>query len=81
MKLRNFETTKLDHLLTIGQSSGKRNGLGYTNVENTIGTFSKAMFVKSAPPTKVSSVFDKTFNPLPFGGKMKFQLCSHLLLL
>ena len=29
------------------------------------------MFVKAAPPKEISLVSGQTFNPLPFGGKLK----------
>ena len=61
----------MDHLLTIGQSIGNCHGLGYIDVGNTNATYSKTLFVKVAPPIEVSPVFDKTFNSLPFRGKMK----------
>ena len=71
LKLLNFGTTKLDHLLTFGQSNGNRHGLGYTEVGNNIITAFKIVFVKVAQPTEVSPVSVKIFNQFTSRGKMK----------
>ena len=55
----NFGTTKLDQILTIRQSSGNRNGLGYTSIANIVATTFKTMFVKVVATTKNSLVFGK----------------------
>ena len=47
LKMSNSSTTKLDHILTMGQSS--KNGLGYTSVTSDVATSSKIVLVKAAP--------------------------------
>ena len=47
----NSGTIKLNQILTIRQSNGNQNGLGYTGVVNAVATISKTMFVKSTPTT------------------------------
>ena len=47
LRMLNFGTTKLDQILTIGQSS--KNGLGYIGVTSDVATSSNTVFVKAAP--------------------------------
>ncbi|EXB26569.1 hypothetical protein L484_012563 [Morus notabilis] len=53
LKMMNFDTTKLDHILSIGKASGDRYGLGYIGESS----MSKTVFVKkmSAPKPPTSS--------------------------
>ena len=67
----NSSTIKLDQILTMGQSSSNRNGLGYTSVANTVATTFKIVYVKAALITKKSLIFGKNSNPLLSESKKK----------
>ena len=51
----NSGSTKLDHILTMGQSS--KHGLGYTETKNTITTTPKTVFVKADVTDNVATTF------------------------
>ena len=63
----NTGTQKLDDILTMGQPTIDRNGIGYTDVSNNIATFSKTVFVKIAHTIKVSPNSNKIDNSLASG--------------
>ena len=49
----NSTTTKLDQIMTMGQSS--KNGLGYIGITNTIATMPKTVFVKASVTNDVAT--------------------------
>ena len=67
----NFGTTQLEQILSMGQFRNNRNGLGYTNVADSVATTSKTVFVKTAPTLANHHVSSKISNPPLSEVKMK----------
>ena len=49
LRMLNSRTTKLDHILNIGQSMNNQNGIGFSDVIDSVATKSKTVFVKAIP--------------------------------
>ena len=55
----NSSTTKLDQILSIGQSAKIQSGLCYSTVTDSVATEQKAVFVKATSTTAVQPVSGK----------------------
>lgn len=61
LRMLNFGSTKLDHILSIGKSCGDHHGLGYTGEVSS----SKTVFVKVSTPLDYNSYPSKKSKPTP----------------
>ena len=63
LRMLNFDTTKLDQILNMGQSMSNQNRLGYTAIADSVATTSKIVFVKATPTITNQLVSSKNVRP------------------